>query len=134
MRGGVGGFLPFFPVHDLAATRDFYGRDLGLALVRETPDLLVFATNGTRVGFRLTEQGLPRHPELRLGFECPDVQAVYKRLRLLGVETEGAPRHDPGLGAYGFLARDPDGYRVLLFGSPAVGGARAERDERPAGG
>lgn len=118
--GAFDAFLPFLPVHDLAATRDFYARDLGLRPARDQGDCLIFHAGGGYVGFCQREGALPRHDGLILTFVRDDVDGLYRRLRRLGVETEGGPRLHPNYGVYHFFARDPDGYRVEIqrFATP----------------
>lgn len=111
-------FLPLLPAHDLAATRDFYARELGLRPAREEPEELVLHAGRGLLGFRLHEGPLPRCDGLLLSFAAADVDGLYRRLRRLGVETEGAPRSSAD-GAYRFVARDPDGYRVEIRRGPA---------------
>lgn len=114
--------VPFLRVRDLAATHDFYGRDLGLRLEREEPTCLVFAVGGGYLGFvpdephdadgRVPDTTASSRDDVMATFVTQFVDDWYARVRRLGIETEGAPRYDPGLAAYGFVARDPDGYRI----------------------
>lgn len=104
--------IGFYPVEDLAATRDFYERDLGLTLERDQERCLIFRAGRGYLGFCRAEHGAAGHEQLMLTLVCDDVDGVYRRLLHLGVETEGAPREDAALGLRHFFARDPDGYRV----------------------
>lgn len=119
--------IVFYPVRDLAATRDFYARDLGLALARDQGACLIFrAPGGGHVGFCLHEEGaLPSHDNLILTLVTPDVDGAYRHLRRVGVETDHAPRRNERFGIYHFFARDPDGYRVEIqrFDRPLSPGA-----------
>lgn len=111
----VSHLIAFYPVRDLAATRDFYARDLGLALARDQGSCLIFgARGGGHFGFCLHDGGdpLPVHDGLILTLVTPDVDAVYRHLRRVGVETESGPSRNEAFGIYHFFARDPDGYRV----------------------
>jgi catechol 2,3-dioxygenase-like lactoylglutathione lyase family enzyme len=105
-------FIPFYPVHDLAATRDFYQRELGLEIERDEARCLIFRAADGYLGFCLSEDALPSHEGLTLSLVAPDVAAVDQRLRRLGVEIELAPRRNEHYRIYHFFARDPDGYRV----------------------
>lgn len=105
-------FIPFYPVHDLAATRDFYQRELGLELEREEGRCLIFRAAGGYLGFCLHEGPLPDNHALTLSLVAVDVDSVYKRLRGLGVEVEQAPGRNEHYQIYHFFARDPDGYRL----------------------
>ena len=107
--------IAFFPVRDLAATRDFYERDLGLPLARDQGTCLIFgAPAGGHLGFCQRDDGTaaPDDDQLILTVVTAQVDEVYRRLRRLGVETEAAPSANPTFGIYHFFARDPDGYRV----------------------
>lgn len=104
--------LGFYPVEDLAATRDFYVRDLGLALARDQGTCLILRAGSGLVGFCGADRAAAGHPRLILTLVCDDVDAVYRRLRRLGVELEGLPRDNAAYGIRHFFARDPDGYRV----------------------
>lgn len=120
--------IAFYPVHDLAATRDFYGRDLGLALVRDQGACLIFrAPAGGHLGFCQHDEteAAPRQDRLILTFVTTEVDAVYQRLRNIGAETEARPAHAEAFGIYRFFARDPDGYRIEIqrFDRPLDGPA-----------
>jgi catechol 2,3-dioxygenase-like lactoylglutathione lyase family enzyme len=110
--------LPFFPVRDLAATRDFYTRDLGLRLARDQGTCLILAAGGAYLGFCQSAAAersatvADTSEGIIVTLVTDAVDAWYTRLRRLGIETEGAPRHDARFGIYHFFARDPDGYRV----------------------
>ncbi len=105
--------IAFYPAQDLAATRDFYLRDLGLELARDQGSCLIFrVATGGLFGFCHHAGPTPEHRGLILTVVTDEVDAVYQRLRRLGVETESSPRLHPDYGIYHFFARDPDGYRV----------------------
>jgi predicted enzyme related to lactoylglutathione lyase len=106
-------FIAFYPASDLAATRDFYERDLGLALARDQGSCLIFrVAGGGYLGFCQHERAASAHAGVILTLVLEDVDAVYRRLQRLAVETEGPPRLNEGFGIYHFFARDPDGYRL----------------------
>jgi catechol 2,3-dioxygenase-like lactoylglutathione lyase family enzyme len=110
--------LPCYPVRDISATRDFYGRDLRLRALRDRGTLLIFAVGGAFVAFTGTagtespDEGLD--VGLAMTFVTDDVDTWYGRLRRLGIETEGAPRRRGEGHTYHFFARDPDGYRIEI--------------------
>lgn len=115
------GLIAFYPASDLSATEDFYCRDLGLTLARDQGTCRIFKVKrGAYLGFCL-HLGDPGHVgNTILTLLCDDVDAAYRRLRRLGVETEGSPRFNEQFGIYHFFAADPDGYRVELqrFATP----------------
>jgi catechol 2,3-dioxygenase-like lactoylglutathione lyase family enzyme len=108
--------LSFYGVRDLAATRDFYERDLGLRLARDQGSCLIFAAGSAFIGFCGRDEGFEIDGSLApiLTLVSEAVDAHYARLRSLGVETEAPPRHNERYGIYHFFARDPDGYRVEI--------------------
>ncbi len=109
----VQGFIAFYPCHDLTATTDFYVRELGLEVARDQSTCVIFrVAREAFLGFCQAEGTLPQHQSLILTLLIDEVDEVYKRLRGLGVETEGAPKLNERFGIYHFFARDPDGYRV----------------------
>ena len=107
-------FIPFYPAHDLTATRDFYVRELGLEPESEEGGRLVLRAAGGYLGFLHFDGPLPHHEALTLALLTNDVDGVYQRLRRLGAETELPPRRDDRYRVYHFVARDPDGYRVEI--------------------
>jgi catechol 2,3-dioxygenase-like lactoylglutathione lyase family enzyme len=105
------GLITSLPTHDLAATRDFYVRELGLTALSESPGRLLLRVGATVLEFR-AHDGLPVDcPDLRLRFQCTDPPALLRRLRALGVEVDEPPAAAADVR---FLARDPDG-RLLAF-------------------
>lgn len=112
------GLLTTLPAFDLAATRDFYVRDLGLRPEAETSGSLRVRIGGASVEFRQHDAPAEDGQGLRLTFACPDPAALLKRLRALGVETDVPPSPAEGVS---FFARDPDG-RLVAF-------AQAVQDE-----
>lgn len=102
------------PAHDLAATRDFYVRELGLASEREDAGRLLLRVGGAYLEF-VQHDGPPVADEAPLlVLDCPDVASLHRRLRSFGVEVEAPPaRADTGA-AGSLLARDPDGRTVVL--------------------
>jgi len=107
------GFIAFYPCHDLAATTDFYTRDLGLKLARDQGSCVILkVAAGGYLGFCQHEGELPRHPGVILTLLIGEVDETYRHLLRLGVETEAPPKLNERFGIYHFFARDPDGYRV----------------------
>jgi len=103
--------VPSLPAHDLAATRDFYVRDLGLAVTDEASGRLRVRVGTATLEFRQHDGPPPQSDGLLLTFACPDPEALLKRLRALSVELDVPP--SPA-GDVHFFARDPDD-RLVAF-------------------
>jgi predicted enzyme related to lactoylglutathione lyase len=111
----VRGLISFYPCHDLAATADFYGRDLRLKLARDQGSCLIFQAAGRGyLGFCHHDGALPKHLGLIITLLIDDVDGAYQRLRSLNVEVEDKPKVNEHYGIYHFFARDPSGYRVEI--------------------
>ncbi len=109
------GFIAFYPCHDLAATTDFYTRDLGLTLARDQKSCVIFkVASEAYVGFCQHEGEIPRHQGVIITLLTDEVDEVYQRFLRLNIETEGKPKENDSFGIYHFFARDPDGYRLEL--------------------
>ena len=106
---------------DLTATRDFYVRDLGLALAVEEPSRLIVRVGGASLEFRQHDDALRVAADVRLTFHCDDPAALLRRLRALGVEVDVPPA--PNGAAVAFTACDPDGREVAFTGPPRSGGS-----------
>lgn len=111
----------YLPVHDLEATRDFYGRDLALELLREGGGRLVFKIGGGHLGFQQCQDSnpLPGQAGPILTLISRNSARFYQYLRRLGVETEIPPPHYQRRIGVHFRIRDPDGYRLEVQQSPA---------------
>lgn len=105
------GMTTSLPAHDLAATRDFYVRELGLAALSESPGRLLLRVGSTVLEFRAHDGPPLGCRGLRIRFQCPDPTSLLRRLKALGVEVDEPPA---GTAEVHFLARDPDG-RLLAF-------------------
>lgn len=112
------GLVSFRPVRDLAASRDFYERDLGLELVRDQGACLIFrvAPGGylgvCQAGYDGRDDPLPHDDRWIETIVIDDVEAVHRRMLAYGAETDGPPRHNERFGITQFFVRDPDGYRI----------------------
>lgn len=110
--------VSFRPVRDLAASRDFYERDLGLALVRDQGACLIFRVSPggylgvCQAGYDGRDDPLPHDDRWIETIVIDDVEALHRRLLAYGAEVDGPPRHNARFGITQFFVRDPDGYRV----------------------
>ena len=89
---------PIFPillVTDLAATREFYGTKLGLPLLNERPERLVFQCGGgTRLILSLSTVGT-LDEQTQVTWRVPDIHAAVADLRARGVPVEEYAAPDP---------------------------------------
>ncbi len=87
---------PVFPIllsTDLSASRAFYRDTLGLELVREDPDRLVFRCGGgTQLAITESTTGTS-DTQTQMAWRVPDVRAALADLRARGVRIQeyGAP-------------------------------------------
>ena len=89
---------PVFPIllaTDLDASRTFYRDTLGLELVREDPDRLIFrAGGGTQLVVTLSTVGTS-DTQTQMAWRVPDVRAAIEDLRARGVRIEAYVAPDP---------------------------------------
>ena len=100
--------------HDLPATVNFYGVQLGLEVVKDEGSAKIFAASTTaRIGVctafedRVVE---PRGSMITL--VTGEVDAWYEELCRAGVDIAGPPHVLEQFGIYTFFAKDPNGYVV----------------------
>ena len=110
--------VSFRPVRDLAASRDFYERDLGLPMVRDQGACLIFrvAPGGylgiCQAGYDGRDDPLPHDDRWIETIVVDDVEALHRRLLRVGADVDGPPRANPRFAITQFFVRDPDGYRI----------------------
>jgi catechol 2,3-dioxygenase-like lactoylglutathione lyase family enzyme len=103
------------PVADLARSRDWYVRTLGLTVEFEVPDRQTVALQDTD-GFTifLQEVGSAVVPnECALWFQVGSVDATFADWSSRGVEFTHGPR--TSYWGYGVELADPDGYAIRLW-------------------
>ncbi|HLX34914.1 MAG TPA: VOC family protein [Candidatus Limnocylindrales bacterium] len=92
------GDVPVFPIllsTDLAASKAFYGGTLGLELIDERPDRLVFRCgDGTRIILSASTVGT-RDSQTQVTWRVPDIRAAIADLRARGVRMEEYSAPDP---------------------------------------
>ena len=98
------GDLPVFPIllsKDLAASRSFYRDVLGLEVVSETEDRLVFRCgDGTRLIVSRSTVGT-HDTQTQVAWRVPDIRAAVADLRARGVRIEEYRSPDPETDADG---------------------------------
>jgi len=107
-------------VKDLERSKQFYTKKLGFKVKYDfSPEYLAVVTpNRLQIGFYPGNQSRSRkaHGDQPVGieFEVDDVDALYEKLRKLGVKFIEKPTNAWGEREARFL--DPDGYRLAISG------------------
>jgi catechol 2,3-dioxygenase-like lactoylglutathione lyase family enzyme len=107
------------PTAKLAESIRFYRDGLGLELLEEWTEMgrgAILATSEDAQVELIEMEGVidPPEPRTGLGLMIVGVDAVYDRLRKLGVEAKAPPRVRPW-GMYGFGVLDPNGVPVNVY-------------------
>jgi catechol 2,3-dioxygenase-like lactoylglutathione lyase family enzyme len=108
-------FIAFVATHNPDLAKAFYSGTLGLRLVREDEDTLVFEAHGVRLHVTIV-QDLVTVKYSVLGWEVPDIVAEVKELQKAGVKfvrLEVSKQQDE-LGIW----TSPKGDRVAWFKDP----------------
>lgn len=103
------------PVSDLARSREWYVRTLGLKVEFEVPDRETVALQDTE-GFTIfLQEALPTvvSSQCALWFQVADVEVTFAEWSGRGVEFAHGPRKS--YWGYGAELVDPDGYLVRLW-------------------
>lgn len=109
-----GKVVGFVPTKDANLARIFYEEKLGLTLVSDNPNALVYESNGTTVRVVRVASHTPA-PFTILGWSVDDVRACAERLQKRGVQFQRYPGLEQDeLGIW----RAPDGARVAWFTDP----------------
>ena len=107
-------------VKDLEKSKQFYTKKLGFKIKYDfSPEYLAVVTpNRLQIGFHPGKQGRSRKAQrdqpVGIEFEVDDVDALYAKLRKLGVKFIEKPMNAWGEREARFL--DPDGYRLAISG------------------
>ncbi len=93
-----------------------YRDTLGLPVVEENTNFIMFDTKGSRLAFhRLTKASKLDRQTVELHLEVDDVDEVYSALQRKGVKFNDRPANRPwGTRVASF--RDPEGYTVEIVG------------------
>lgn len=104
----------FLYTTDLEITRSFYLEKLGLDLVRDQGDCLIFRLISTSfIGFckrPVTEASKP----VIITIVTEQIQSWYESLTSSGVQLESEPIYNPKYGITHFFIKDPNGYLVEI--------------------
>ena len=94
----------------------FYKEILGIPVVEESPNFIMFNTKTSKLAFHKLAKG-PRldRPTVELHLEVNDVDEVYNSLQRKGIKFADKPTNMRwGTRTAGF--RDPEGYQVEILG------------------
>jgi glyoxylase I family protein len=125
----IRGMTPLLQVFDMPTSIKFYCESLGFEIVttdgKPAPncDWVLLRLNGAELMLNTAYEKDQRpakpdparisvHEDVGLFFGCPDVDAAYRHLRSLGIETK-----EPKMAPYGMkqlYLKDPDGYELCL--------------------
>jgi catechol 2,3-dioxygenase-like lactoylglutathione lyase family enzyme len=87
--------FPILLSKDLSATRDFYNGVLGLEILREDEERLIFRCgNGSQLAVTKSTVGT-KDPQTQLAWRVPDIHAALDDLRARGVRIEQYVAPDP---------------------------------------
>ena len=107
----------FFFVTDLERSKDYYQKVLDIEPIQQGPSMVAIPIGGVNLLLHADGDTVRVRPPSKRGagvslhIQVHDIQAVWERLRGLGISTEEAPTEQP----YGFMEfaiKDPDGYEV----------------------
>jgi catechol 2,3-dioxygenase-like lactoylglutathione lyase family enzyme len=97
-------------------TKKLYREILGMPVVEENPNFVMFDTKSSRLAFHRLAKG-PKldRPTVELHLEVNDVDEVYNSLQRKGVKFDDQPANMPW-GTRMASFRDPEGYQVEIVG------------------
>jgi catechol 2,3-dioxygenase-like lactoylglutathione lyase family enzyme len=105
------GQITFLPTTDLAAVDAFYGRLLGLPLVRDQDVCRIYETGpGAYLGFCDRGYAVPAEFRVVLTLLVDDVEGAHAALAARGAVPDGPPTHRDRYAVTSFFVRDPSGY------------------------
>jgi catechol 2,3-dioxygenase-like lactoylglutathione lyase family enzyme len=97
-------------------TRTFYGEILGLSVLEENQNFIMFDTKSSRLAFhRLAKGSRLDRPTVELHLEVSDVDEVYNSLQRRGIRFDDKPANMSWGNRMASL-RDPEGYQVEIIG------------------
>ena len=96
--------------------KTLYKKTLGLPVVEETRNFIMFDTKGSMLAFhKLSKSPRLERPTTELHFEVNDVDEVYTSLQRQGVKFDNTPANKPwGTRVASF--HDPEAYTVEISG------------------
>lgn len=115
MRLGKLSYVTLWSVR-FAETRKLYKEILGLPVLEEKPNFLMFDTMGSKLAFHsFSERARFDRPSIELHFEVRDVDEVYESLKRRGIRFKEKPVDKKwGNRIASFL--DPEGCEIEIIG------------------
>ena len=112
--GEMDGLITFLPVTDLAGSRDFYERVLGLELVVDQTTCLIFRVTDTGY-LGICEKAESNDSEgVITTLVADDVDGWSARISDAGWPIELGPEHSATYGIYHVFVMDPSGNRIEI--------------------
>jgi catechol 2,3-dioxygenase-like lactoylglutathione lyase family enzyme len=112
--GPADALVTFLPSSDLVASRDFYERILGLALVVDQTTCLIFkVTDAAFIGVCDSLDASGDNPVITT-VVTDDVDGWCARILDAGWTPESGPEHSEMYGIYHAFLRDPSGNRIEI--------------------
>jgi catechol 2,3-dioxygenase-like lactoylglutathione lyase family enzyme len=112
------GKLPYVTLWaiEFEKVKTFYKKTLGLPVVEENQNFIMFETKGSKLAFHRLK-GAPRlnRPTVELHLEVDDVDEVHTSLQQRGVKFQERPANRPW-GTRMASFQDPEGYVVEIIG------------------
>ena len=107
--------ITFLPSSELEITKLFYQDILGLQLVRDQGDCVIFRVSSSAfLGFCLREK-TPDPEKIILTLVSQDVDTWHNFLcQQHGVRVETQPQYNSKYGIYHFFFLDPNGYKIEI--------------------
>jgi catechol 2,3-dioxygenase-like lactoylglutathione lyase family enzyme len=110
--------VPDFHAQDLAASREFYGKVLGLEVIMDHGWIVTFAAPGNpaaQISVMSHDASAPLQPDASI--EVDDVDAAHDAAQRLGCEIVH-PLTNEAWGVRRFFVRDPNGKVLNILSHP----------------
>jgi lactoylglutathione lyase len=114
----IDGLITFLYYKDLDKVAKFYEEVIGLKMVLDQGIARIFqVVEHAYIGVVDETRGYHHANAIKpveITILVPDVDAWYRRIRALGVETIDEPHDIPGVNVRAFLLQDPEGYVIEI--------------------
>jgi catechol 2,3-dioxygenase-like lactoylglutathione lyase family enzyme len=112
------GKLPYITLWavEFEKIKELYKKTLGLPVVEENQNFIMFDTRGSRLAFhRLAKAPRLDRPTVEIHFEVDDVDEIYASLHRKGIKFGEKPANRPW-GTRMASFRDPEGFTIEIIG------------------